>query len=182
MGATKRKIILMCYRATGKSVVGKKLAARLGLDFIDMDREIEARQACSIRQMVAEQGWDFFRSRERQLLAELVPRDAVVVATGGGAVLHQDIWPQLMASSFCVWLTADRHTICRRLANDGVTSGQRPSLTGDDICTEVGKVLGEREPLYRAGSHLAVDTANQTPDEAAAAICAAYESWNCRQA
>ncbi len=163
-------IILIGYRATGKSSVGAELADRLSLDFIDMDQVIEDREGRAIAEMVAERGWEYFRARERSLLLELVHRTGVVIATGGGAVLHQDIWPQVMASAFVVWLTADRQTICRRLSTDTKTGAQRPALTDEGICREVKAVLREREPLYRAGSHLPIDTGAKTIQQVVAEI------------
>ncbi|MBU0484555.1 MAG: shikimate kinase [Proteobacteria bacterium] len=151
-----KKIILTGYRACGKTSVGKILAAKLGLDFIDMDKVLEERYG-SIRQMVEDQGWDFFRARERELLDELTGRDNLVVATGGGAIMHHPQWQRLMDTGLTVWLTGDVETICRRLAADLVSAEQRPSLTGQDIRDEVAGVLAEREPFYRQGSHLTVD-------------------------
>ncbi|MDH5524359.1 MAG: shikimate kinase [Desulfobulbaceae bacterium] len=154
----KHKIILTGYRATGKSSIGLMLAERLKLDFIDMDELIEARAGSSIHDMVAEKGWDYFRGLERDLLAELICRKNVVIATGGGAILHQSIWDQLRRTGLVVWLTADIDTICRRIENDAKSEGQRPSLTGDDILAEVASVLAERDPLYEKGSQLTIDT------------------------
>ena len=151
-------IILIGYRATGKSSVGQRLAARLGLRFIDMDRELESRLGQSIAAVVADKGWPAFRAREQQVLAELIQGQGLVLSTGGGAILHQGLWPQVMASGLVVWLTADQETIRRRLEADALTASQRPALTGTDPYAEIAQVLAEREPLYRAGSHLAVDT------------------------
>jgi len=155
-------IILTGYRATGKSSVGAGLAARLSLDFLDMDRILEADEGRTIKEMVDDQGWDYFRTREKSLLQELVRRGKAVIATGGGAILHQDVWPRVMSAGVVVWLTADRETICRRLRADHKTDSQRPALTDDDICREVETVLREREPLYRAGCHLRIDTASKS--------------------
>lgn len=159
------KIILTGYRATGKSTVGRLLATRLGLDFIDMDAAIAAQEGRSIRQIVAEQGWNHFRTLERDLLADLVNRDKVVIATGGGAILHQDTWSRLRETGLVVWLTADIDTICRRLLDDGNSDSQRPSLTDSDICAEVAFMLAEREPLYEKGSHFAVSTMEKSTEQ-----------------
>lgn len=160
-----RKIILTGYRTTGKSTVGRLLASRLGLDFVDMDDSIAAQEGCAIRQIVAEQGWDRFRNLERDLLAELIDRDNVVIATGGGAILHQETWRRLQKTGLVVWLTADIDTICRRLLDDDNSAAQRPALTDSDICAEVAFMLAEREPLYKNGSHLAIDTAEKSAEQ-----------------
>ena len=165
MFTPRRKIILTGYRATGKTVVGLMLAQHLNLDFLDMDELIEARAGQPIRQIVAQQGWGQFRLLERDLLAEMICRKDVVLSTGGGAILQQDIWYLLRQTGLTVWLTADIDTICRRLSEDGKSASQRPSLTDADIYVEVAQVLAEREPLYEKGSHLAVDTSDKTSEE-----------------
>jgi len=170
------KIILTGYRACGKSLVGRLLAQRFEIDFLDMDKEIEARAGCTINEMVAQHGWPFFREREQQLLAELVTRDRLVVATGGGAIMHEEIWQQLQATGLVVWLRADTETIAARLAGDVATAGQRPSLTGDSVVREIETVLAERTPLYKKGSHLAIDTGSRTPEQIVELVATALNS------
>lgn len=165
MPHAKNKVILIGYRATGKSSIGRLLAFTLGFDFVDMDQVIEERESCSIRDMVANHDWAYFRSKEKKLLQELVGRENIVIATGGGAVLHHEIWPQIMQSFVSVWLFADHETICQRLANDTKSAEQRPSLTGQNILAEVEKLLADREPLYRKCSHLAINTSRLSPRE-----------------
>src|SRR3989339_455672 len=133
----RRKIILTGYRATGKTLVGLLLAEHLNLDFIDMDEMLEARAGQTIRQIVAQQGWGQFRLLERDLLAEMICRKDVVISTGGGAILQQDIWYLLRQTGLTVWLTADIDTICRRLSEDEKSNSQRPTLTDSDIYVEV---------------------------------------------
>lgn len=165
------KIILIGYRATGKTSVGKLLANHLRFDFVDMDKEVEARENSAISDLVSLHGWNYFRQKEAELLDELIAQtNNLVIATGGGAILHQEIWPKVMAAGMVVWLTADMQTICCRLSADAVTAGQRPSLTGCGTQQEVAEVLAQREPLYRAGSHCAVDTGNKSIDEIVEAI------------
>ncbi|OGQ98556.1 MAG: hypothetical protein A2505_01760 [Deltaproteobacteria bacterium RIFOXYD12_FULL_55_16] len=161
----RRKIILTGYRATGKTLVGLMLAQSLNLDFLDLDEMLEIRAGQPISQLVARQGWEQFRLLERDLLGEMLCRKDVVISTGGGAILQQEIWNLLRQTGLTVWLTADIETICRRLAADTNSTSQRPTLTGSDIYTEVAQVLAEREPLYKKGSHLTVDTSNKTAGE-----------------
>ncbi|HIJ90861.1 MAG: shikimate kinase [Desulfobulbaceae bacterium] len=165
MFTPQRKIILTGYRATGKTLVGQMLAQDLDLEFLDMDPMLEARAGQPIRQIVAQQGWGQFRLLERDLLAELVCCNDVVISTGGGAILHQGVWNLLRQTGLVVWLTADIDTICRRLAEDEKSTNQRPSLTDSDIYAEVAQVLAEREPLYKKGSQLTVDTGNKSARE-----------------
>jgi len=158
MNRKKIKIVLTGYRATGKTSVGRILADRLSFSFVDTDREIEKQQGKSISQMVAEYGWSYFRAAEHDFLASLVPRENLVVAPGGGAILHREVWAELMETSLVIWLQADVQTISRRLSGDTLSTSQRPSLTGQDMIKEITAVLCEREPFYRQGSHYAVST------------------------
>jgi shikimate kinase len=169
-GKPPRKVILVGFRATGKSSVGRLLAERLGVEFIDMDRLLTERHG-PISDQVAEHGWDWFRAREKELLAELVGLAEGVIATGGGAVLHRELWPPLRKTALVVWLTSSLEQICRRLSVDPATGSQRPSLTGRDIREETAAVLAEREPLYRSVAHLMVDS-NRPVAEVTAEIVA----------
>lgn len=164
MEKKKTKIILTGYRATGKSSVGRLLAGKLDFDFLDTDPEIENIEGFSISEMVSRHGWEYFRKRECDLLRSLLLREKLVVAPGGGAILHQDVWLQLLETSLVVWLKADLETICKRLAADNASDTQRPSLTGEDVIQEVKMVLEEREPLYAQGSHMVVDTCKPIND------------------
>lgn len=159
MMAAQRKIFLIGYRATGKSSVGRALAAQLRLPFLDTDQEIETRAGQPISALVAAEGWESFRRLEQALLRDLAHRkDPLVIATGGGAVLHQELWPQIKADHLVVWLTADIATIGARLTADPATASQRPSLTGQAVLAEIAPVLAAREPLYRQSANYIVDT------------------------
>lgn len=164
MTQSTENIVLIGYRATGKSSVGRLLARKMARPFIDVDQHLEQQAGGSIAEMVANQGWDFFRDRERQALLELTVRPGQVLACGGGAILHQDIWPTIKNNNFVVWLKADIHTICRRLAGDSTTESQRPSLSGQDIYAEATGILQERTPLYAAGCHLELDATGDLED------------------
>lgn len=170
MPTRKKKVILIGYRACGKSSIGRLLAKRLGWNFLDLDQVIETRESCSIKELVEKYGWDYFRRQEKNLLREIIDLENIVVATGGGAVLHHDLWPRILQSFFSVWLVADHDTICQRLAGDSRTEGQRPSLTGRNVLDEAQKIMAEREPFYKKYSHLAVNTALLSPAEVARAV------------
>ena len=161
-----RKVVLTGYRATGKSIVGRLLARQLDVAFIDMDEVLKARYG-EISEMVREKGWDYFRAREKELLTELVATNNAVIATGGGAIMHQEEWQALKDTGLVVWLTSDPQTICDRLTADPLSDSQRPSLTGEDIRVETARVLEEREPLYRQGSHLEIDSTRPASEVAA---------------
>ncbi len=153
-----KKIILTGYRATGKTSVGKNLARHLGFVFLDTDALIVEQTGQTIKEIVAQRGWAYFRTLEKDLLESLIERTGIVIATGGGAITHREVWHRLMDSGLTVWLTADPHTIRQRLAQDENSAAQRPALTDHTVDDEIKTVLQEREPLYRLGSHLAIDT------------------------
>ncbi len=146
---TKRSIILVGARAVGKTTIGRKLAASLGYAFCDTDELIQEQAGRAIAELVAEQGWPAFRALEREVLVDCADRESTVVATGGGAVLHLDVWPQIKRRTFVVWLTAPLAVVRARLGADPHSVSMRPSLTGEDVVHEYERVLRQREPLYR---------------------------------
>uniref|UniRef100_UPI004055CEA5 shikimate kinase n=1 Tax=Candidatus Electrothrix sp. TaxID=2170559 RepID=UPI004055CEA5 len=169
-----QRIILTGFRATGKTVVGKILAQVIGFHFLDTDQKLCQRMGCSITEAVQVQGWQYFRSQERALLSELPSWEKMIIATGGGAILHQEEWQELRRGSLVVWLRTDLATTLSRLALDQKTDEQRPALKkqeeGQNPAEEIAAVLAEREPLYRAGSDLVLDTEGKTPEELAGEI------------
>ncbi len=160
-----RRIILIGFRATGKSSVGRQLADQLNYGFIDTDKVLLKRLSCSIAEYVAANGWAEFRNREAELLLELSELTAVVIATGGGAVVNQHQWVIFRKNSLVIWLQADVDSIRKRLARDQETATQRPCLTTGSTVAEVETVLLEREPLYQNSSDIALDTVANSPTE-----------------
>ncbi|MDX9893827.1 shikimate kinase AroL [Desulfofustis limnaeus] len=146
---TKPSIVLVGARAVGKTTIGRKLAESLGFAFCDTDELIRERAGCAIADLVAEQGWPAFRALEREVLVGCVERESTVVATGGGAVLHLDVWPQIKRRMLVFWLTAPLAVVRARLEADPHSASLRPSLTGEDVVQEYERVLRQREPLYR---------------------------------
>ncbi|MCF6187610.1 MAG: shikimate kinase [Desulfobulbaceae bacterium] len=159
------RILLTGFRATGKSLVGRLLADRLALDFLDTDALLCRLIGCSVSDFVAEHGWARFREQEERLLTDLCRRSGVVIATGGGAVLHKQAWAALRSRSASIWLRADERTIQQRLVTDVQSEQQRPSLTGMDPSCEINTLLAERTPLYRLGSDFAIRTDGRSPRE-----------------
>jgi len=178
MKLQKEKVILTGYRATGKSSIGKILADLLGFDFIDTDLAIEKRQGESIAEMVGRGGWDLFRRKEEDMLLELCRRRNIVIASGGGSVIHENAWKKLRKNALSVWLTVDIKTICQRLAADSNTDDQRPALTEMGTMDEISMVLTERQPLYEKSSDLTINTEGKTPEEVAEFISAELKKGN----
>jgi shikimate kinase len=163
-------VVLTGFRATGKTAVGRILAELLDYRFIDTDEVITGRLGCSIAESVEREGWQSFRDLEQEVLEELTAEKNAVIATGGGAVLHRKTWQQLNNRAFVIWLRADVATILSRLGADEKTALQRPSLSGQDLETEIHALFAKREPMYRAGADMILDTENSTPQRLAATI------------
>ncbi|HKO31787.1 MAG TPA: shikimate kinase, partial [Nitrospiraceae bacterium] len=117
-------IVLMGYRGTGKSTVGRLLAARLGRKLVSTDAEIVRRAQCSIPEIVAQKGWEYFRDLESDICREFASRDHLVIDTGGGAILRVQNVEALKKNSTVFWLTASVETITKRISGNN----QRPSL------------------------------------------------------
>lgn len=162
----KESIYLIGGRAVGKSSIGMKLAYRLGYKFLDTDTLITDRCGCSVAEIVSSEGWQAFREYERQMLSGLIPMRSCVVATGGGAILHRELWSELKNKAEVIWLKADPGILCTRIIGDQLSAAQRPSLTGKDICQELKDVLAERSALYKKTADCIIDTGKMTIDEA----------------
>ena len=151
-------VYLVGYRCCGKTGVGSALAGRLGWDFVDTDRLVTAAAGMDVAAIVARQGWEGFRRRERQVLRDICGRRRQVVATGGGIVLDRDNVAAMRRSGLVVWLKASPEVIAARMAADPDGAAGRPALTGLDSQAEIRAVLESRIPLYAAAAHLELDT------------------------
>ena len=148
-------IVLIGYRGTGKSTVGRLLAARLGRELVSTDVEIVKRAKCTIPEIVAQHGWEYFRDLESDICRELASRDQIVIDTGGGAILRPQNVEALKENGALFWLTASVETIAKRIGDDN----QRPSLTGAKSFVDVIQdVLRERTPNYQAAADHIITT------------------------
>lgn len=155
--------------ATGKSTVGRRLARKLGMRFLDIDSRIEARAGKPIARIFAEDGEPAFRDLERQAAGELSVPSGLVIATGGGIVLNQENLRDLARGGVVVCLSATLDTIMRRTAGDTT----RPLLQHPDRRARVEHLLQQRAALYAAiPNQIATD--NLTPDAIVERIAALY--------
>jgi shikimate kinase len=150
---------LVGMMGSGKSVVGRRVATRLGVPFVDTDDVVVARAGTSIARLWEEEGEAVFRDAEAAAVADLAARpDPCVVATGGGVVLS-DTSVQLMTSSgLVVWLVAAPEILAGRVSGDG----SRPLLASEqDPVVPLRILLAEREDRYRTAAARVVDTADR---------------------
>ena len=162
-------IVLIGYRGTGKSVVGKLLAQKLNRETISMDAEIVKKAGMSIPEFVAQNGWPKFRDLETEVARELAARNSIIVDCGGGIIERPENIPALRTNGVIFWLQASVEVIVNRIA-DGT---ERPALTeGKTFTEEVAEVLERRTPLYSEASQYTVNTDDMTPEKVADAILA----------
>jgi shikimate kinase len=166
-------LVLVGYRGTGKSTVGRLLAERSGRPFVDVDDEIEARAGRSIRRIFEESGEPAFRDWEERVIRDLSgTRPGAVLATGGGAILREINRRALRGFGLVIWLKAGPEALARRLEADARTRSTRPSLTSGGVLDEIASVLAARTPIYQAVAHASFDTEGTPADEVADQIFA----------
>jgi shikimate kinase len=140
----KRAIVLIGMMGAGKSTVGRRLAARLGLGFVDADVEIESAAGMSIPDIFATHGEQAFRDGEVRVIARLLDGAPNVIATGGGAWMRPDTRERIRARGVSVWLKADADVLLRRVKR----RSDRPLLQTADPAATIEKLVAERYPVY----------------------------------
>ncbi len=140
-----RLVVLVGMMGAGKSTIGRRLAARLGLSFLDADSEIEAAAGMSIPDIFEAHGEPHFRDGEARVIARLLESGPAVLATGGGAFMREDTRNRVGAKAVSIWLKADADIIMRRVRR----RADRPLLQTPDPEGTVGRLISEREPVYQ---------------------------------
>jgi shikimate kinase len=168
---SRRNIVLMGFMGTGKTTIGKQLATRLGLAFVDMDHVIEERAGKPIARIFAEEGEPHFRRLERELVLELSTREGLVVGCGGGVVLNPDNITDYARTGLVVCLTATAEIIYERTAQER----HRPLLEEKDRFQRIVDLLEKRRALYAAVPN-PIDTSTLTPDQIVTRIEALYRT------
>ena len=158
-------LFLIGYRCTGKSSVGRLLAARLGRSFIDTDLQVVSENGMSIREIVDSHGWDAFRRLEYITLQKACIVKRRVVATGGGIVLDGDNVNLMKGNGRIIWLRASPETVKARMLQDLDSEVFRPALTSTDSISEIEETLAKRAPLYKQAMDFLVDTDHCEVDE-----------------
>jgi shikimate kinase len=170
-------VVLIGYRATGKSTVGKILSAKLKIAFWDTDAMVEKSMAMPIKEIVALHGWDYFRAKEREAIKYLTQKEDCVIATGGGVVLFREnvnLLKQnvdlLKQAGVIIWLNAPLQDIIDRLKKDARNGAIRPQFTSGNIIQETIDIMRKRLPLYERAADYIVDTLNKNAEEVAEEI------------
>jgi len=143
-GVAGRPVVLVGLMGVGKSTVGRRLASRLGLPFVDADAEIERASGMRISEMFERFGEAYFRDGERRVIARLLRGPVQVIATGGGAFVDAATRALILASATAVWLDADVATLVERVRRRDT----RPLLKNREPATVLGELAAIRNPLY----------------------------------
>ena len=155
-----KKIILIGFAASGKSSVGKLIAQKMNMEFVDTDLEIQRQCGLSIREIFDKFGERYFRQKENELLATLAPRQNVVVSCGGGSVMSEN-FAQFERDSLVVLLTATAATVKNRL-------GDIPRPLFDGLSEqELAEYIATRAPLYQRYADVTFSTDNLTIEQLA---------------
>ncbi len=163
-----RPVVLVGMMGSGKTSVGRRLAARLDVPFVDADEEIETAAGLSISEIFAKLGEPAFRDGERRVIARLITEKPCVIATGGGAFLNDDTRALILSKATAIWLKAPLDVLVERTARRPT----RPLLQGGDAKDILTKLLTLREPFY-AQSPIHIASARQPHDKTVDAILAA---------
>lgn len=157
----------------GKSTVGKRLAKRLGLDFVDSDEAVERAAGCTIAEIFDRFGEQSFRDGERRVIARLVAGRPKVIATGGGAFVNAETRRLILDKCIAVWLDADVGILAERVGR----RDNRPLLRGRDPQTVLAELAVIRNPLY-AEAHIHVRSHAAPHERTVSDIADALSRWN----
>ena len=169
--ALKRSIVLVGLMGVGKTSVGRRLAARLGLPFCDADAEIEHTTGCTIPELFARHGEPAFRDVEHCVVRRLLAGGPLVLATGGGAFMDPPTRTALREEAVTVWLRCDLPALLRR-----VSDGFRPLLQNGDPAEILQRLMAARYPIY-AEADLSVDVTDGGPEAMTSKVHAALQAW-----
>ncbi len=166
-----RSIVLVGLMGAGKSAVGRRLAARLGLKFIDADAEIEKAAGCSIADIFEIHGEAAFREGERRVMARLLKEPPHVLATGGGAFMEEETRERVRERGISVWLRADIELLLSRVSR----RDDRPLLKSGNKREILNQLIEQRHPIY-AKADIVVDSEDLPHDRMVDKILAALNS------
>jgi len=150
-----RSLVLIGLMGAGKSAIGRRLSKRLELPFVDADKEIEAAAGKSINDIFADHGEAYFRDGERRVIARLLNKGPIVLATGGGAYMIPETRQEIAAHGLSIWLRADLDVLMERV----LRRDTRPLLKAGDPREIMQRLMDERYPVY-AGADVTIESRN----------------------
>ena len=169
---TKKSIVMVGLMGAGKSAIGRRLATRLNMPFVDADSEIESAAGCSIGEIFKRHGEEAFRDGERRVIARLLEGPPVVLATGGGAFMDETTRNLVEGTGVSVWLRADLDTLVQRTAK----RNNRPLLKNDRPAETLKSLMAIRHPIYEL-SDITVKSDNSPPEETVNRVYAALNTY-----
>lgn len=167
-----KPVVLVGMMGVGKTSVGRLLAQKLGLPFIDADSEIEAAAQATISEIFERDGEAVFRSGERRVIARLLEGPLCVLATGGGAFMTAETRAKIRERAISVWLRADLDLLTRRVGR----RRDRPLLNHGNPRETLAQLLAQRSPVY-AEADIVVESGDETPEQVAETVIAALRSF-----
>jgi shikimate kinase len=144
-GLQRRSIVLVGMMGVGKSSIGRRLAARLGIPFVDADAEIEKAAGMSIADIFARHGEADFRNGEARVIARLLESGPQVLAAGGGAFMNSETRAAVKAKGVSIWLSAELDVLMRRINK---RKNERPLLQTADPAETLRRLIAARAPIY----------------------------------
>ena len=168
-----RSIVLVGLMGAGKTSIGRRLAARLGLPFFDADAEIELAAGRTIPEIFARYGEESFRDGERRVIRRLLSGEPIVLATGGGAFMDEQTRAATRQDAVSVWLRCTLPVLVRRVAG----RDNRPLLAGGDAEKILRELMDRRYPVY-AEADLIVDCGDESLEHSTNAVMQTLQSWN----
>lgn len=154
-------VVLIGMMGSGKTTIGRLLAAKAGMEFVDLDELVERQAGMTVSEIFDKYGEQYFRDRESEILAELASLRHAVIATGGGIVLRAENRQRLRELGLVVWLDAPPEELFQRIGDDS----SRPLLARSHPLKRLTQLLHERRDLYAETSHIHLDTTEHTPEE-----------------
>lgn len=167
-----RPIVLVGLMGAGKTAIGRRVAAVLGLPFVDSDHEIEVASRMSVPELFEKYGETEFRALEQRVIARLLQEGAQVLATGGGAFMNGETRAAIRASAVSVWLKADLDTLMARV----VKKQNRPLLKTDDPRAVMERLMAVRYPVY-AEADIVVRARDERREVIAGEVIAAVDDF-----